>query len=67
MVAQMTTPTGQHHVGDTSHYLTSGKNLIAYLILNILLKKLGFGESPYVSYQLLDVNSDGHHILQSKY
>ena len=26
MVAHMTGPTGQHHVRDDSHYLTSGKN-----------------------------------------
>ena len=26
MVAHMTSPTDQHHVGDDSHHLTSGKN-----------------------------------------
>ena len=32
MVAHMTSPTGQRHVGDDSHYLTSGKTWIVPIL-----------------------------------
>ena len=61
MVAHMPSTTGQHHVGDDSHYLTIGKNSIACSI------KISICESPTVSNQLLVMNSDRHPVLESEY